>query len=188
MSLFKYLNWTLLAVSLYCTGCVSSGKYDAFTRTINFSGLDAFTINEVEVRGHDLKAPDVEELKTFSKDTLQAELVERGFREELMETDFYWVILWEKSATFSPNVTDSINGPRAALNKMDDPTGGFGVRWHLTLQTYSGEDGNLFWERKLPNLFEAIELREWRIRASIERAIENFPVRVEKDPNLPSIE
>jgi hypothetical protein len=85
-------------------------------------------------------------------------------------------------------VTDSINGPRVELNRADDPGGNFAVRWHLTLQAYNAADDALFWEKKLPNLFEAIELAEWRIQASVERGIKNFPLRVEVDPNLPSIE
>lgn len=182
------LTGLLVLAMIFITGCASSGDYNEFTNTINFTGLEEFEIKEIQVTGNDVKSANAEELKTVSERTLESELKARGFTEASADADFYWVLRWNKQATFRPNITDSINGPQLQKAKADDPGGNFGRRWHLSLEAYTAGDDVLFWRKELPNLFEAIELTEWRIEASVERGIKNFPKRVATDPNLPSLE
>ena len=58
----------------------------------------------------------------------------------------------------------------------------------MTIELYKTETGQMFWRKDLPNLFDAIQLTEDRVSKSLQRGIENFPERIEKDPSLPDIE
>lgn len=178
----------LLLIALFQVSCVQTEKYSEFTSTINFSTLDTYVIRDVLTTGHGRKPHEIEQLETLSRESLHSALAAKDFQVSDTGTDFYWVVEWNKSSSLNPNFTDSINGLQAELRKSDDPGGNIAIRWHLTLSAYVFESGELFWQKKLPNLFEALEFNEWRIRASIERAIQNFPNRLEKDPSLPMIE
>lgn len=187
--LFRSIAPSLILFSLlFQVGCVQTKKYNEFTSTINFSTLDTYVIRDVLTTGPGAKPYEVEQLNMLSREYLHAALAARDFSESDSGTDFYWVVEWNKSSSFNPNFIDSVNSFQTELRKSDDPGGNIAIRWHLTLSAYEFESGERFWQKKLPNLFEALEFNEWRIQESIERAIKNFPERVEKDPNLPMIE
>ena len=83
---------------------------------------------------------------------------------------------------------DPILPPVEALNDRDNPSYRFASRLHLTVEIYESSTRNLFWRKDLPNIFDAVQLTEERVVESLRRAVENFPHRIEKDPNLPDIE
>jgi len=171
------------------TGCFSSSKYSEFQQTFNFSSLDDYAIREVEISGFHLKDSENETLKSLSADALAVEMDARNFVSvPEADADFYWVLHWHKSSTFNPGMLDSIDGLRAELNDRDNPSQHFATRWMLTLEAYLPEQEQPFWVKELPNIFDAIDFTEWRIVASVERGVKNFPERVEKDPSLPNIE
>jgi len=182
-----WIPLTLTAISLVLTSCASKSTYNEFVQTINFTGLDHYTIAEVVVEGNDLNEADVTILQKASTDTLTVAMEARDFS-AANPGDFTWQIHWEKKATFNPSALESIDPFREELNRRDEPSQRFARRWHLRLEAYLPNNPAPFWVKQLDNLFDAIELNEERVIASLERAIKNFPVRVEKNPNLPDIE
>lgn len=169
------------------SGCFSSSKYSEFQQTFNFASLDHYAVREVTVTGFHLKEGENAILESLSKDTVAVEMGARGFS-SAEPADFYWVLNWHKASTFNPSALDSINGFRTELNDRNDPAQHIATRWKLTLEAYLPDQESPFWIKELPNIFDAIEFTEWRIVASIERGLKNFPQRVAKDPNLPDIE
>lgn len=178
----------LTFLSLIFSGCISTEKYSEFQYTINFAQLDTYQIRDVVIDGFHMKESENADLEKWSHQALRQGMAARDFAEAQDTPDFVWVIHWNKSSTFNPGPLESINGLRTELNSRDDPSHHFATRWHLTLQAYLPGEEFPFWEKELPNIFDALELNEWRTVASIERGLTNFPQRVEKDPNLPSIE
>ena len=184
----RLLLATILSLlTVVFAGCFSSSQYSEFRQTFNFSALDTFALREVTVTGFHLKEGEAEILQNLTADTLVVEMGHRGFTTE-EPTDFYWVLNWHKASTFNPSPLDSINGFRAELNQRDDPSQNIATRWKLTLEAYLPDQETPFWVKELPNIFDAIEFTEWRIIASVERGLKNFPDHVEKDPTLPNIE
>jgi hypothetical protein len=131
-----------------------------------------------------------EELITedLSESVLSAELAARGFEQVDAGADFYVVSKWRKAISSYPGIFDHIDGPSAAINDHRNPSFRAAVRYTLIVEIYETDSNDLFWRAELPNIFDAIQYTETRVGASLKRAIRDFPNRVEKDPNLPSIE
>jgi len=127
-------------------------------------------------------------LEERSKSILSAELRARGFEETAADSDFFVVTKWKKELSSFTDIHDPIDEPLDAMRDRYEPDFRFASRLHLTVEIYQSSSGNLFWRKELPNVFDALQFTEERISDSLMRAIENFPERVEKDPNLPDIE
>ena len=77
---------------------------------------------------------------------------------------------------------------RARFHRQDNPAYRFASRLTLTVELYERSSGNLFWRRELADVFDATQFTEERVIRSLEKAVENFPERIVKDPNLPDIQ
>ncbi|MFP4069205.1 MAG: hypothetical protein ACLFVC_03405 [Opitutales bacterium] len=181
----------LLALSFvsWWTGCASSGgDHSEFVKTINFSTLDSFSYKGTLVSGFDFRDSEELLLEELSEEVLTEALRAKDFESIGSGGDFHVVVKWRKAVSSHPGTFDSIDGARESLDDRDDPSHRFAARMHLTVEMYETETGNLFWRKDLPNIFDANQFTEERIVASLQRAVENFPERVEKDPELPDIE
>jgi len=178
---------SLLALSLF-SGCVSTPQNAEFVKTINFSSLDSFTFKHTLVTGLDFRESEELLLEELSEQAIVSELEGRGFAMDAEAPDFYVVVKWKKAVSSYPNVFDHVDGPFDSLNRRDNPSYRFSTRMHLTVEIYESSTRNLFWRNELPNIFDAVQLTEERIVHSLQRAIENFPEHIVKDPTLPSIE
>jgi len=178
----------LLILSFFFAGCVSHSPYSEFVNTITFSSLQSFSYKHTLVSGMDFRESEEQLLENLSEATLTAAFAARGFSELETGGDFFVVTKWKKAVSSYPSIFDSIDGPRESLNDRNDPGNRFASRLHLTVEVYESSTGNLFWRKDLPNIFDAVQFTEERVVKSLERAVENFPERVEKDPDLPDIE
>jgi hypothetical protein len=159
-----------------------------FVKTINFSTLDTFSYKHTLVSGLDFRKSEELLLEKLSEETITRELQKRDFEPVESDADFFAVVKWRKAVSSAPNAFYHVDGAAASYNRRNSPTYQFASRIHLTLEIYESSTGNLFWRRDLPNIFDSIQMTQERIEMSLERAIENFPQRIEKDPNLPNIE
>lgn len=178
----------LFILSALLTGCVSTKPHSEFVSTITFSSLETFSYKHTLVTGMDFRESEERFLENISEATLSSELEARGFEKVENNSDFFVVAKWKKSVSSYPDPFDHIDGIRESMNRRDDPSYRFASRLHLTVEVYESSTGNLFWRKDLPNLFDANQFTEERVTESLKYAIENFPERVEKDPNLPDIE
>ncbi|HAV11925.1 MAG TPA: hypothetical protein DCX06_00305 [Opitutae bacterium] len=171
------------------SGCVTSPAPNAeFVGSVNFSNLTTFAYKRTLITGMDFRESEEILLEELSELVLTNQLIQRGFEQAGSAADFYVVTKWKKAVSSYPNAFQSIDGPYESYNRRDLPSYQFASRVHLTIEIYVSESGKLFWRKELPNLFDAIQLTEERLELSLQRAIENFPERIQKDPNLPSIE
>ena len=106
-------------------------------------------------------------MKELSEQVLTEELAARDFEAVASNEDFYVVSKWRKEINMS--TADS-------------------VRFSLTVELYDGATKTVFWRAELPYIFNAMQWSEERVSQTLRLAIENFPNRIEKDPNLPNIE
>ncbi|MFT5623373.1 MAG: hypothetical protein ACI9FZ_001307, partial [Bacteroidia bacterium] len=83
---------------------------------------------------------------------------------------------------------DSVEGPTSTMHRRYDGNSSTAVRVSLTVEIYNTTTNEIFWRAELPNIFDAIQYSEARVAQSLSRAIQQFPERIEKDPNLPNIE
>lgn len=173
---------------LFLVGCATKGPYSEFVRTTTFSSLQTFDYRHSFIAGMDFRESEQMMLEELSREVMLAAFSEKGFQRVSEEPDFYVVVRWRKSLTTQPDIFDSIDGPRQSLERMDRPGLGFAARVHLTVEVYEREGDALFWRKELPNVFEATQFTEDRIVASLQRAVVNFPNRVERDPELMDIE
>jgi len=186
-SLFAYLI-APCAVALLFSGCASSSSHNEFVKTINFAPLDTFSYKHTLISGMEFRESEEMVLEDLSESTLVGAMTDRGFREVESGSDFYIVTKWKKAVSSYPSAFDSIDGARDSLNDRSNPSYRFASRLHLTVEVYETATRDLFWRKDLPNIFDANEFTEERVVASLERAVRDFPERVEKDPNLPNIE
>lgn len=170
------------------TGCVSNNSHSEFVKTVTFSSLERFNYRHTLVSGMDFNKWEQRLLEECSQATLSAALRARGFEETAADSDFFVVAKWKKEVSSFRDIHDPIDGPLDVMQDRYEPNFRFASRLHLTVEIYQSSTGNLFWRKELPNVFDALEFTEERINDSLIRAIENFPERVEKDPNLPDIE
>lgn len=184
----KILAPLLLIFPLMFTACVSNSPHSEFVKTITFSSLDSFSYKHTMVTGMDFRESEKLFLEEMSEATLSSELVARGFEQVAGEGDFFVVTKWRKAVSSYPDAFDHVDGFHDSLNRRDHPSYRFAARLHLIVEVYESSTGALFWRKDLPNIFDAVQFTEERVAESLKRAIQNFPERVEKDPNLPDIE
>jgi len=179
---------SLLALSFLMLGCASNSPNSEFVRTTNFSSLQTFSYKHTLISGMDFRKSEELLLEELSEATMLNEFSARGFLISEAESDFYIVVKWKKAVSSYPSMFDSIDGPTSGLARREEASYQFGSRLHLTVEVYESSTNELFWRNDLPNIFDAIQLTEERVIASLKRAVQNFPQRVEQDPNLPVIE
>ena len=180
----------LLALFLGLSGCVSNddnGRSE-FTKTITFSQLETFSFKTTLISGMAWRESEEYFLEDCSKKVLEQEMAERGFELVDGDADFFAVVKWRKSVSSYVNHFDPVDGPIASLNRRNALPSSFTARVSMVIELYRTETGQMFWRKDLPNLFDAIQFTEERVRESLKRGIRNFPERIEKDPNLPDIE
>lgn len=178
----------LIVLSALLAGCVSNSSHSEFEKTITFSSLQTFSYENTLISGMDFRESEEQLLEDTSEATLSSELTSRGFEKVATDGDFYVVAKWKKAVSSYPNAFDHIDGARDSLERRDNPGYRFASRLHLTVEVFESSSGKLFWRKDLPNIFDAVQFTEERVVESLKHAIENFPDRVEKDPDLPDIE
>lgn len=188
MKLFYLLIPSLVLLSFF-TGCISPpAPHSEFAKTINFSSLDTFSYKHTLVTGLDFLESDELLLERLSEKTIVSELQRRNFQYVDTDADFFAVVKWKKAVSSYPGVFSSIDGASDSFDRGNNLSYQFASRMHLTLEIYESRTGNMFWRNDLPNIFDAIQMTEERIEDSLKRAIQNFPERIDKDPNLPNFE
>ncbi len=177
-----------LLVSLLL-GCATSTRGPGdFVQTTNFSKLDTFSYKHTLSTGMTWRDSDEYSIKELSKSVLTQALLDRGFEEVESGSDFYVVAKWRKALSSYPMPFQSIDGPREAMQDRFDPNFMAATRYTLIVEIYETGTRNVFWRAELPNIFDALQFSEGRVNAALQRALQNFPKRIEKDPNLPNIE
>lgn len=179
---------TALVTIFLLGGCATSTPNSEFVKTINFSTLDTFSYKHTLVSGVDFRQSEEIFLKQLSERTITSEFQERGFELSEGNSDFFAVVKWRKAVSSYPGPFDNIDGAYDSFNRRNNPTYKFSSRIHLLLEIYEISTGNLFWRNELPNIFDSLQFTEERIVKSLERAVQNFPNRIEKNESLPSIE
>lgn len=185
MAIFLKFSGLVLLLGL-STGCVSHQPYGEFSKTVNFSSLDTFYFKNTLTSGMEFREAEKQTLRSLSERTIFEELRVRGFEWAADDPDFFVVAKWRKAVSGHANPFDHIDPYSEVAARRD--SGRLLTRVHLTLEIYESSSGHLFWNNELPNIFAAVQLTEERVVESLRRAIQNFPERIEKDPNLPSIE
>jgi hypothetical protein len=179
------------AALLFGSGCATlapSRPAGEFVRSISFSPLDTFSYRSTELTGMTVRDADEESLKALSQQVLTEALIERGFEALESGGDFYVIAKWNKQLSASANIFDSVDGPAAALNRGNNGAFATAVSYTLTVEIYETANDQLFWRAELPNIFDAIQYSSERVELSLNRAIQQFPDHIEKDPNLPNLE
>jgi hypothetical protein len=187
MKLISSLMLTLVILTFF-TACVNTSPYSEFVETVKFSSLDTFSFKQTLITGMDFRESEELLLEELSKQIIVGELQLRGFEPDPGDADFFAVVKWKKSVSIYANPYDHIDPYSKVIDRRDDPTSRFASRLHLTLEIYENSTRSLFWRNELPNIFDALQLTEKRVTDSLKLAIKNFPQRIVKDPNLPSIQ
>jgi hypothetical protein len=180
--------FVLTFFSALLVGCVSNGPHSGFVKTTTFSALQTFSYKHTLVTGMDFRDSEERLLENLSEESLVEAFAKRGFEQVETGSDFFVVAKWRKEVSSYPSMFDSIDGPQDSLNRRDHPSYRFASRLHLTVEIYESDSREMFWREELPNIFDATQFTEERVIAALQRAVEDFPDRVEKDPNLPNIE
>jgi len=190
----KCINRLLLVSVLSAFALSGCGTFEPtrspgdFVRSTNFSPLDTFNYQETILSGTPLRESQEAGLLQISERVLSEELSARGFEVVESGADFYAVVTWKKALSSYAGLFDSVDGPTATMARNSSSATKATVRFTLTVELYETESGALFWRAELPNIFDAIQYTDARVAQSLVRAVQNFPQRVEKDPNLPNIE
>ena len=187
MNLVASLLLTLVILTSF-TACVNTSPYSEFVETVKFSSLDTFSFEKTLITGMDFRESEELLLEELSKQIIVEELQLRGFEPDPADADFFAVVKWKKSVSVYANPYDHIDPYSKVIDRRDDPTSRFASSLCLTLEIYENSTRNLFWQNKLPNIFDALQLTEERVTDSLKLAIKNFPQHIVKDPNLPSIQ
>ncbi len=168
--LFRISSSVMLCAVLF-TGCASfesTHPGGGFVRSTDFSPLDTFRYQHTMVSGMALRQSSQEMvMKELSETVLTEALSARGFAPVASNEDFYVVSKWRKEI--------NMNAAEA-------------VRFSLSVELYHGATETVFWRAELPYIFNGMQWSEERVSQTLRLAIENFPARIEKDPNLPNIE
>ena len=189
-SFYPLLNVVLLS-AVFLTGCATlkpTRTPGDFVRSIDFSPLDSFSYDRTVVSGMSYRDVDEAELNTLSEQVLTNELRARGFEAVESNGDFYVVAKWHKQISTYAGLFDSVDGPTSTMHRRNYGSSSTAVRFWLTVEIYDSTTNEIFWRAELPNIFDAIQYSEERVAQSLSRAIQQFPGRIEKDPNLPNIE
>lgn len=185
---FPLSTFFALTITILFAGCMSTPQNAEFVKTVNFSSLDTFSYKHTLVSGMDFRESEEMLLKELSEQTIINELQSRGFEMTDSIADFYAVVKWKKAVSAYANPFEHIDPVNEVMMRRDDSASRFASRLHLTLEIYESSTRNLFWRNELPNIFDALQLTEERTVDSLKLAIQNFPERIEEDPNLPDIE
>jgi hypothetical protein len=180
--------FVLIFLSALLAGCVSNNPHSEFVKTITFSSLQTFSYKHTLITGLDFRESEEMFLEELSETTLSSAFTARGFEKVAQDSDFFVVTKWKKAVSSYPDAFDHVDGFQDSLGRRDHPSYRFASRLHLTVEIYESSTGNMFWRKDLPNIFDAIQLTEERVAESLKRAVQNFPERVEQDPDLPNIE
>ena len=191
MKCIHRFSFVLMLCALVLGGCGTFEQTRSagdFVRSTDFSPLDTFSYQETILSGTALREAQEEGLLEMSEHVLSNELSARGFEAVESGADFYVIATWHKAISSYAGMFDSVDGPSASMARNDYSSSKAAVRFTLTVELYETETNHLFWRAELPNIFDAIQYTDERVEQSLVRAIQNFPQRVEKDPNLPNIE
>lgn len=189
-SFYPLLNIVLLS-AVFLTGCATlkpTRTSGDFVRSIYFSKLDSFSYGRTVVSGMTYRDVEETELNAWSEQVLTKELSARGFEATESNGDFYVVAKWHKQISTYAGLFDSVDGPTSTIHRRNYGSASTAVRVSLTVEIYDSTTNEVFWRAELPNIFDAIQYSEARVVQSLSRAIQQFPERIEKDPNLPNIE
>ena len=175
---------------LYSSSCVNKNPFSEFVKTINFSNLDSFKVENTLLTGLNFRKSDQVILERLSEEIITYKLSSLGFvpASSTIDADFSVIITWKKALSYYSNPTDHIDPYAQVLARKNDRIGHLIPRLNLLIEIYSNSRNEIFWRKELPNIFDAPELTEDRVRDSLKRAIKGFPARVIKDPNLPTIQ
>ncbi|WP_269523352.1 hypothetical protein [Coraliomargarita parva] len=185
----KYVLFLSSCLCLLFFGCASPENPNGnFVRSVDFTPFDTFSFKHTLITGFDWNDSETLMLEQLSEQVLTQELEARGFESVESGSDFYVVVKWMKGVSSYPSVFDSIDGPLDSLNRRENPSYRFAARLNLTVEVYETETRSLFWRKDLPNIFDAVQLTSGRVQDSLSRAIQHFPDRVDKDPDLPSLQ
>lgn len=185
---FRVFSVGLLFVLSLLGGCTTSQKYSEFVQDITFSRLQTYSYAGVETDGARWKDAQVEVLNQLGDEVLSAEMDERGFRYAESGADFYVMTRWVKAVTLQDNYSKHSVGLSALRQDTHEQAGGLALRCRLSVEVYEGASGRLFWKKEMPDVFDAIDFTESRVRHALRRAIRGFPECVERDPNLPDLQ
>ena len=174
----------------YVVSCVSNQPYSEFVKTVNFSNLDTFTFKHTLLAGLEFSKVDRAILDNFSEDIIASELSLRGFQllPQKDGADFYAVVTWTKAVSIYSNPSDHIDPYAVVLARKDDKVRRFTSRLNLLVEIHDSSTDEVFWRNELPNIFDTLQLTEDRVLKSLKLAIKGFPLRIIKDPKLPSIQ
>jgi hypothetical protein len=182
------IPFLVTVIAILLSGCATTPPNAEFVGSVSFSPLETFSYKHTLISGMDFRDSEEYLIEELSEAVIARELTARDFEQVESGSDFYAVVKWKKAVSSYPPIHDSIDGASAALSRRDNPSYRFASRLHLTLEIYESGTNNLFWRKDMPNIFDALQLTEGRLEESLSLAIKNFPTRVEKDPNLPSLE
>jgi hypothetical protein len=191
MKSFYPLTVIVLLSAGFLTGCATlkpTRTPGDFVRSIHFSPLNSFSYDRTVVSGMNYRNVEEAALITLSEQVLKKELRARGFQAIESNGDFYVVVKWHKQISSYAGLFDSVEGPTSTMHRRYDGNSSTAVRVSLTVEIYDTTTNEIFWRAELPNIFDAIQYSEARVAQSLSRAIQQFPERIEKDPNLPNIE
>lgn len=178
----------LIIMALLGAGCetAATAKNAEFVKTVNFSNLDSFHYENTLIVGMEFRESEKFLLEDLSEQVLSDEMSARGFENREGAGDFFVVAKWRKAASVYVNAFDPIDGPHATFNRSRENSSL--ARISLVLEVYEASSGNLFWRKDMSNAFDAIQLTEDRATRTLQKAVENFPERIEKDPTLQNIQ
>jgi hypothetical protein len=191
MKSFYPLTVIVLLSAGFLTGCATlkpTRTPGDSVRSIHFSPLNSFSYDRTVVSGMNYRNVEEAALNTLSEQVLKKELRARGFEAIESNGDFYVVVKWHKQISSYAGLFDSVDGPTSTMHRRYDGNSSTAVRVSLTVEIYDTATNEIFWRAELPNVFDAIQYSEARVAQSLSRAIQQFPERIEKDPNLPNIE
>jgi hypothetical protein len=174
----------LLGVLL--TGCASlesTRSSGDFVRSIDLSIFDTFSYQDTVVSGTAFRVFQELEITELSNQVLREALTTRGYEAVESAGDFYVVAKWHKAVSAYAGIFDSVDGPTSAMNRRNNANSSGAVRVTVIVELYETATDDLFWRAELPNIFDAIQYSGKRVSRSLRRAIQDFPDRVETDPN-----
>ena len=177
-----------IAVTLCISGCAttSDSAHSEFVKTVNFSNLDTFHYEHTLIAGMSFRKSEEILLENLSEQVLQEAFTTRGFESVESSGDFFIVAKWRKAVSTYVNTFSPIDGPAATIGRGNESA--TLARVSLVVEIYESSSGNLFWRKDMPNAFDAIQFTQDRITRTLQEAVRHFPDRIEKDPNLPTIQ
>lgn len=190
MTRFPYVPLCLLLITSFFAGCVlpSSEPVGDFVTSIDFTPLNTFSYKHTLVSGANVRESERMFMRSLSKEVLTEEMIARDFALEPAGSDFYVVTKWRKSSSSDSNMSGVFGGGYNGGSYNEVPTTRMPTLYTVIVEVYKSGTDQLFWRAELPNIFDRMQFSEVSIRAALERAIEGFPNRVPKDPDLPNIQ